>query len=239
MPSTSTDTSSYYWITEGFQSTSGSLANLVNGLDTMKSACEDTTLLGSFIENHDIGRFASLTPDFSLAKNALAATLLADGIPIIYAGQEQHYAGNNTPYSREATWYSKYNTDAVLYQHIKALNSVRSLALKNDPEYLTYKAVPTQPEKQSVVLRKGHAGKQIVALLTNKGQDGNKYELTLAPGHTEFGANEAVVEVLGCTELTTDGGGNLRVQMSGGLPRVFYPKERMGGSGVCPDITGA
>lgn len=48
----------------------------------MKSTCADTTLLGSFMENHDVARFASVTSDFSLAKNAIAFTILADGIPI-------------------------------------------------------------------------------------------------------------------------------------------------------------
>lgn len=48
----------------------------------MKSTCADTNLLGSFMENHDVARFASVTSDFSLAKNAIAFTILADGIPI-------------------------------------------------------------------------------------------------------------------------------------------------------------
>ena len=54
----------------------------MNGINTMKSDCSDTTLLGSFMENHDNVRFPSLTSDLSLAKNAIAFTILADGIPI-------------------------------------------------------------------------------------------------------------------------------------------------------------
>lgn len=73
---------SYYWITQAFQSTSGSMSNLVNGINQMKDTCSDTTLLGSFLENHDQPRFASLTQDFSLAKNAIAFSILQDGIPI-------------------------------------------------------------------------------------------------------------------------------------------------------------
>jgi len=48
----------------------------------MKSTCTDTTLLGSFLENHDVVRFASLTNDEALTKNAMAFTMLQDGIPI-------------------------------------------------------------------------------------------------------------------------------------------------------------
>jgi hypothetical protein len=43
---------------------------------------------------------------------------MSDGIPIIYAGQEQHYNGGNDPYNREATWLSGYNTSSVLYKLI-------------------------------------------------------------------------------------------------------------------------
>jgi alpha-amylase len=73
---------SYFWITQAFESTSGSISNLVNGINEMKSDCSDTTLLGSFMENHDNARFPSLNSDLSLAKNAIAFTILADGIPI-------------------------------------------------------------------------------------------------------------------------------------------------------------
>jgi hypothetical protein len=72
----------YFWVIQAFESTSGSISNLVNGINTMKSDCSDTTLLGAFMENHDNPRFPSLTSDLSLAKNAIAFTILSDGIPI-------------------------------------------------------------------------------------------------------------------------------------------------------------
>jgi alpha-amylase len=72
----------YYWVTQAFESTSGSISNLVNGINEMKSDCSDTTLLGTFMENHDNPRFPSLTSDISLTKNAIAFTMLSDGIPI-------------------------------------------------------------------------------------------------------------------------------------------------------------
>jgi len=69
-------------MTQAFQSTSGSISNLVKGINQMKSTCADTTILGSFMENHDVARFASLTSDMSLVKNAIAFTMLQDGSPI-------------------------------------------------------------------------------------------------------------------------------------------------------------
>jgi len=43
----------FFWITQAFQATTGSIANLVNGINWMKNDCSDTSLLGSFLENHD------------------------------------------------------------------------------------------------------------------------------------------------------------------------------------------
>ncbi|TAQ85031.1 hypothetical protein B7494_g6643 [Chlorociboria aeruginascens] len=82
----------FYWITQAFESTSGSISNLVNGINAMKSDCADTTLLGSFLENHDNPRFPSLTSDISLTKNAIAFTILADGIPITSVNQIRNQA---------------------------------------------------------------------------------------------------------------------------------------------------
>ncbi|PNP43547.1 hypothetical protein TGAMA5MH_04519 [Trichoderma gamsii] len=226
----------YYWITQAFQSTSGSISNLVNGLNTMKSECSDTTLLGSFMENHDNPRFPSLTSDISLAKNAIAFTMLADGIPIIYEGQEQHLNGGGVPNNREAIWLSGYSTSAVLYTHIKALNQIRSQAIKQNSAYVTTQAAVTYSDSSTIVTRKGSTGSQIVGVFSNKGANGNSYTLTLPSSDTSFTSNEQVVEVLSCTAYTTDSSGNLAVAMSGGLPRVFYSRSSLNGSGICPNL---
>jgi alpha-amylase len=75
----------------------------------------------------------------ALAKNAAAFTIMADGIPIIYAGQEQHYKGGSDPNNREATWLSSYNTDSDLYKLIGKANAVRNQAIYKSDKYITYK----------------------------------------------------------------------------------------------------
>jgi alpha-amylase len=204
----------------------------------MKSACADTTLLGSFSENHDQPRFASKTSDISLAKNVIGFTILADGIPIIYAGQEQHYSGGDVPNDREATWLSGYNTGATLYTWTAALNKIRKQAISKDSAYLTYKAYPVYSDESTIVMRKGFTGNQIIAVFSNQGSSGSSYTLTLTPSQTGFTANQALVEVIGCTSYTTDSTGNLFVGMASGVPRVFYPRAQLTGSGICSSITG-
>lgn len=50
---------SYYPLLNAFKSTSGSMNDLYNMINTVKSDCPDSTLLGTFVENHDNPRFAS------------------------------------------------------------------------------------------------------------------------------------------------------------------------------------
>ena len=204
----------------------------------MLSDCSDTTLLGSFLENHDNPRFPYYTSDYSLAKNAIAFTMLADGVPIIYEGQEQHYDGGGVPLNREAVWLSGYDATAELYIHIASLNQIRNEAVHLDDGYVTYHAAATYSDDSTIVMRKGNAGYQIVGVFSNLGADGNSYTLTLSSDETGFTDSQEVIEALSCTAYTTDSSGNLDVAMADGLPRVFYPAAKLDGSGICPTLTG-
>lgn len=73
----------------------------------------------------------------SQAKSVIGYVFFADGIPTIYSGQEQHYAGGNDPYNREAIWLSGYATDSELYKFITTANKIRKLAISKDSSYLT------------------------------------------------------------------------------------------------------
>lgn len=132
----------YFPLVRAFESSSGSMSDLSNMITSVKSDCSDTNLLGSFSENHDNPRFASYTQDFALAKNVISYTILSDGIPIIYAGQEQHYDGGNDPANREATWLSGYNTTAELYTWVAKMNQIRNYAIQWDDSYTTYQVSP-------------------------------------------------------------------------------------------------
>ena len=82
---------------------------------------------------------SSYTSDYSQAKNVLSFVFLADGIPIVYAGQEQHYSGGSDPANREATWLSGYSTTSTLYLWIASTNKIRALAVSKDTSYITSK----------------------------------------------------------------------------------------------------
>ncbi|KAH9828346.1 Alpha-amylase domain [Teratosphaeria destructans] len=222
----------YYYITQAFESTTGSISNLANGINAVKSDCSDSTLLGSFLENHDNPRFPSYTSDISLAKNAIGFTMLQDGIPIIYQGQEQHYNGSGTPDNREDIWRSKYSTSSTLYTFIARVNAIRTFALNKDSSYLTYKAYPVYSDSKTIAMRKGSTA-QVISVWTNSGASGTSYSITLTSSETGFSAGQSVTELLTCTTSTTDSNGRLTVTISGGLPKIFYPSSALSGSAPC------
>ncbi|EGE86564.1 alpha-amylase A type-3 [Blastomyces dermatitidis ER-3] len=221
----------YYALLEVFKSPGGNIANLYNMINTMKDSCADSTLLGTFAENHDTPRFASYTKDMSLAKNALVFTILADGIPIVYAGQEQHYAGRKDPDNREATWLSGYNTESPLYQLTAKANKIRKKAIADDPNYLTYKNYPIYQDKSTIAMRKGFDGKQIITVLSNLGSGGASYTLQL--GGTGYPAGMRVTDIYTCTTAVVGSNGQVPVSMAAGEPRILYPSERLVESGIC------
>lgn len=200
-------------------------------INTLKSGCKDTTLLGTFTENHDITRFAAITSDFSQAKNVLAFNILADGIPIIYAGQEQHYAGAEDPDNREATWLSGYNTDAELYKFIASTNQIRAQAIADDANYLTYQNWVIYSDGTTIAMRKGFDSNQIITVLSNKGANGDGYTLNL--GNTGWSSGTQVVEILTCATVTVSSSNTVAVPMANGLPRIYYPRANLAGTGIC------
>lgn len=222
----------YYNITSAFASTSGDIRALEQGINTMKSTCKDVTLLGSFLENHDNPRFPSLTSDISLAKNAIGFAMLADGIPIVYQGQEQHFDGGSTPQQREQLWKSGYDSTATLYKHITKLNAIRRLAIKNDDGYLMYNAYPVWTDDHTIVMRKGNNDTQVIGVFNNLGAEGDK-DFTLLATSSGFDAGMDVTDVLACDKFTTDDKGDLDIKIEGGVPLILYSTKQLDGSGIC------
>lgn len=167
----------------------------------------------------------------SLAKNAAAFTIMADGIPIIYAGQEQHYSGGSDPANREAVWLSGYSTESELYKLIAKANAIRSHAVTESDSYITYKNYPIYQDSSTLAMRKGADGTQTVTVLSNLGAGGSQYTLSL--GNTGYGAGTNLTEIITCASITVDSSGNVPVPMASGEPRILYPSSNIKGSTIC------
>lgn len=222
----------YYPLTRAFSSWEGSINDLVTTIYTMQENCADPTAFGLFSENHDVERFAQITNDTSLAKNVVTFTIMGDGIPIIYQGQEQHMAGGISPYTNRAPlWTTGYNTDAFLYKHIATLVSARQQIVKTSEQYTAFATEVIYQDYHSFAMRKGNKGQQVITVLNNNGAFTEDFELHLS-GHG-LSSGVQVTEILTCTNVTVDASGILTVSMGSGLPKVFYPTRLLADSGIC------
>ena len=115
----------YYPIRDFYQQR-GSAAAIVNMHAQIDEEFADPSALGTFSDNHDNERWLAQKDDQVLLKNALAYVILARGIPIVYYGTEQGFAGGKDPQNREDLWRSGYDTDADLYRTIARLSKART-----------------------------------------------------------------------------------------------------------------
>ncbi|KAL4874675.1 putative alpha-amylase [Aspergillus karnatakaensis] len=210
--------------------TAGNMPGLAQKVRTIHSQCEDFTRLATFMENHDIPRFASLINDTTLAKNAMAFNILSDGIPMVYQGQEQHLKGSFSPYNRSPLWETKYSTQSALYNTTATLNALRNHAIRLDKHYVSNHSQELYVDGSTYATRKGAEGSQVVAVYSNQGDHGGEYNLTI-PG--AFKPGTEVMEVLSCRRVKADKEGSVTVGMDRGEPKAFFPVGRLDGSGIC------
>ncbi|KAJ7935184.1 putative alpha-amylase AmyA [Mycena leptocephala] len=179
----------------------------------------DTSVLGTFTENHDQARLWSLTNDASLTFNGLVTQFMYDGIPILYYGFEQDVGsdGPADPYNREALWlYNNYSTTAKpTYGRITKLNKLRKY-LATSTNFLTAHSANVQQQAQDLaMLRAG-----VLTVVTNRGSSSgtNSWAITTSG----FSANTVVVEIFTCATSTVDSSGTLTVSIKNGLPMVNW-----------------
>jgi glycosidase len=85
-------------------------------------------VLVNFLDNHDVPRFLYNRPDeggLDALRSSLVYLFAEDGIPCLYYGTEQDYAGGNDPANREPLWWSGYATDGATFRLIARLSRIR------------------------------------------------------------------------------------------------------------------
>ncbi|PYH31479.1 alpha-amylase [Aspergillus neoniger CBS 115656] len=243
----------YYILTDAFNTTNGNLSTITESISYTKGQCEDVLALGTFTANQDVPRFGSYTSDISLARNILTSSMLADGIPILYYGEEQHLTGSYNPVNREALWLTNYTMRSTsLPTLVRSLNRLRSYASgdgeqytqnsQSGSDYLSYLSAPIYNSTHILATRKGFAGNQVVSVVSNLGaKPASKAttKITLGSDETGFQSKQNVTEILSCKTYVTDSSGNLAVDLSSdGGPRVYYPTDSLKDStDICDDQT--
>ena len=222
----------YYPLIRAFGSSNGNINDLVTTIYATQANCPDPISLATFSENHDVPRFANITSDVARAKNVIAYTIMADGIPIIYQGQEQHESGGVSPYfNRAPLWLANYNTEAQLYKYIANLNQARQHIIVNSKTYTSWLTEVIYQDYHTFAMRKGANGSQVITVLTNNGE--NEDDWTLDLENHGFTSGTQVTDILTCTEMTVNSSGVLSIPMRSGLPKVIYPTQLLQNSSLC------
>lgn len=224
----------YFWMRRAFGESPGSFYELGNGINTIKSMAVNTSYLGTFIENHDQTRMPSLTSDRALIKNGIAFTIMMDGIPIIWQGQEHLYAGEFVE-GRAPIWPSGFDTTTEMYTWIEKLNAIRNHVISFDDGFVAFDTNVIYNFGSTIALRKGQAGNQIVSVYSSAGQNSGSYSITLSATNTGFSPNEELVEVMSCTRIKTTSDATLEATISSGLAAIYYPASKLEESEICSD----
>lgn len=181
-----------------------------------------TLVFGNFLENHDTDRFAHLSGDMALTRNALAFMMMLDGMPVINQGQEQRYSGSNDPNNRQPLWSSGYKTNSELYQWIAKLNHIRTFAIAEDETYSSAKANVIFNNTHVIGMKKANA----ITVATNVGLGTSRANITLTQRMTGYSASKDYVDVLSCEKFKTTGNGSLNIEV-GSEPKIFYSAKAL------------
>ncbi|KAF9650224.1 glycoside hydrolase family 13 protein [Thelephora ganbajun] len=223
------DYPTWFPLVAGFQTQFGNLSSLARVITTSQSAYKNGLFgTASFLENHDQPRFPSLTNDTARLRNAITFPFVHDGIPIVYYGQEQGYAGGPDPANREALWFSGYVQDKDLVKHIKTLNGARKAAITANSQFLSTAVRPATGHFPDLLETTLAVSKPpMLALFTNVGSSGTASWKVPKSGHS---GNTQLIDVLSCTILTTNSDGGLTTNTTNGLPRVYLPVSALSAS---------
>lgn len=214
---------------------------LVDVLEQSQAKFVDTTVLGNFIENHDVPRWRSKSVDPQSMYNAMTWTFMTDGIPIVYAGQEQYFSGAEDPYNREPLWPSGYKT-TVAYTLVSELNAARNFLVSNksgvDWASAPTKVMTTSPH--GIAFEKG----PVITILTTIGSPGrNGTNIAVQTGYTPetlfFDVTSGGFGDGRCRQWVTGSAGHLDVQYTrGGRPVVLVRADVLERGDLCKDEVG-
>ncbi|CAD6578592.1 MAG: hypothetical protein TREMPRED_002226 [Tremellales sp. Tagirdzhanova-0007] len=229
----------YYGIVNGFGTPMGNMSAFTDVANQVLTAFPDPSVLGNFIENHDLPRWRNATVDPQLGYNALVAQFIFDGIPIVYYGQEQDFSeGNADPYNRQALWPSNYANSST-YNRIAKLNEVRHAVISNNTlfkgqSFLNSTSSIVASTAHDVAIRKG----PILAVLTNRGSP-NQSAAFGVPS-SGWASQTNVIDVLSCAPFTVGSDGTISVSYaasgSGGMPYLFVSQTDAAALNICGSV---
>lgn len=182
--------------------------------------------LVNFLDNHDVARFLFSGKGRDALQNAILFLFTEDGLPCVYYGTEQEFAGGNDPANREDLWVSGYDTSGPTFQWIKRLADLRKKysALRRGDQKVVWSSDRTGDEPDAGIFAfertGGDAGASYALVVINSNQVhpsspafmGAPMKVSAAPG-------AVLVDVL------DPGGATYSVAADGGLAITVPPQK--------------
>lgn len=187
-----------------------SMRSIESRLQQYTTTFPDVSILGNFVDNHDNPRFLSFQGDQQLFKNALTYTLTAAGIPIMYYGNEQGFAGGADPNNREPLWNS-FNTGHPLYLHVATVNKARNAHIS---------PTSTQIQRYSDDGFYAYTRGTTFVALTNSGSSGGSVSRSITY-HPYASGNKICNVFYPTTDCITISGGAFTVYLANGESKIY------------------
>jgi glycosidase len=201
-------------------------------------------LLVNFLDNHDVARFAFDKPCTAAGQcaalwNALALVFTARGVPCIYYGTEQEFAGGNDPSNRERLWDSGYATDGATFQYIRTLSDLRRKyrPLRHGDALIEWATMRNGAEPDAGVFAfervDADDGKRVLVVLNTSEAHASSPVYNGSPMKTGFPAGTVLTSVHGGDDtVTVDAGGTVTISVPPQSHRVYVAQEDV--SGIAP-----
>jgi alpha-amylase len=192
--------------------------------------------LVNFMDNHDVSRFLfEALGDKEALRNALTLLMTEEGIPCVYYGTEQEFAGGNDPSNREVLWTTGFATTNETFRHLSKLARLRVkyVALRRGDTNVVYSTSHVKAEEDAGIVAYERAGGDagddyaLVVLNTNGRHmsttaDGAKAMKITKPGVT-------LVDVLDPESKTyaVPASGELRLIVPAQRAMILVPQEQL------------
>ncbi len=192
--------------------------------------------LVNFMDNHDVARFLfDAVGDKEALRNAFVLLMTEEGIPCLYYGDEQDFAGGNDPSNREVLWNTGFPTNGETFTQFAKLARLRAKypALRRGDTNIVFSTLHTQEEADAGIIGYERAGDDagaeyaLVVINTNARHASTTADGTKAMKVTK--PNVTLVDVLD-PELKTypvPASGELRLVVPAQRAMILVPQDQL------------
>lgn len=149
---------------------SGSMYDLDSVISATAGDFDEVNNQVTFIDNHDLSRFFTLSSSSNKVDQAFAVMLTSRGVPTVYYGTEQYLAGSTDPYNRGDM--TSFNTSSKAYTVISKLAPLR----KTNPA-MAYGDTEQRWINNDVYIYERQFGSSVALIAVNKSTTSN-YNIT-------------------------------------------------------------